>query len=247
MCSTSMLLIDSRIGSADLAEPLAAMGLPVELTQLEFADVCFAGRGDNDTPVMVGIELKKLGDLVSSLRTGRLSGHQLPGLVGPDSIYEYAWLLVEGTYRPGTHGIIEVPSRFGSWRPLQGKMPLSELEKRVLTLELLGGLHVRFTAGRPATLHFLANLYHWFTDQSMDRHSSHIAAIHKPSTILRISDLRKTFATLPGVGVRTSLFVEQRFGNIESAFLATQEEWEEIEGIGPKTANAIMRYIHGEG
>jgi ERCC4-type nuclease len=242
-----MLLIDSRIGSADLCEPLRDMGLPAELTTLPFGDCAFEGRGNDDKPVMVGVELKKLGDLVSSLRTGRLSGHQLPGLVGPDSAYGYSWLLVEGTYRPGARGVIEVPTRFGQWRPLQGKMALSELEKRVLTLELLGGLHVRFTVGRPATLHFLANLYRWFSDQSMDRHQSHIAAIHKPSTILRISDQRKTFATLPGVGVRTSLFVEQRFGSLERAVLATQDEWEEIEGIGPKTASSIMRYIHGEG
>lgn len=240
-----MLLVDSRIGSADLAKPLADMGLPVELTQLEFADVAFAGRGNNDVMVMVGIELKKLPDLVASLRTGRLSGHQLPGLVGPDSVYDFSWLLVEGTYRPTAKGVIEVPGRFGQWHPLQGKMPLSELEKRVVTLEMLGGLHVRYTASRAQTLHFIANLFHWFNDQSMDRHTSHISAVHTPSSIVRVSDVRKTFATLPGVGVRTSLFVEQRFGTIENAFLATQSEWEEIEGIGPKTAAAIMRYIHG--
>ena len=40
----------------------------------------------------------KLPDLVSSLRTGRLSGHQLPGLV---SSFDFSYLLVEGTWRWG--------------------------------------------------------------------------------------------------------------------------------------------------
>src|ERR1035437_1169131 len=69
-----MILIDKRIGSADLLAPLQAAGFDAQLVELAFGDLAFEGKGPNGTTLNVGVELKRLGDLVSSLRTGRLAG-----------------------------------------------------------------------------------------------------------------------------------------------------------------------------
>lgn len=254
-----MILVDSRIGSADLAEPLADMGLPVETTTLDYSDICFEGRGDDDRRVGIGIELKKLPDLVSSLRTGRLSGHQVPGLSGPDKVFDYAWVLIEGHYRPSANGVIEVPKpkrRFkqDEWVELPGRMTLAEMEKRVTTLELLCGLHIRYTSSRANTLHFLANLYRWWTDRAMDQHTSHLTP-HTAHSFLPLSDFRQTVMRFPNVGLKASRAVEEYFdGSLRDAVNASVNDWAEIVTIdktgkprrlGTKAAQNIVEFCNG--
>lgn len=247
-----MLLVDERIGSADLAPALADMGLPVEVTHLEFGDVAFTGRGNEDAAVEVGIELKKLPDLVTSLRDGRLSGHQVPGLC---ATYDYRWLLIEGTFKPGDRGEVLVPQRRGIWAPLKGGMTVAELEKRVLSLQLLRGLHVRHSSARLTTLHFLASLYRWFTDRSMDDHTTHLLE-HQAEGFLEVNDFRSVVKKLPHIGHKVSLAVEQYFeGSLEAAFAGTVEDWADIvtfdkqgrpKRLGRTAAQDIKRFIRGE-
>lgn len=227
-----MLLVDSRIGSEDLCVPLAAMGLPAELTHLEFADVAFEGKGPGGRPRWVGIELKKLGDLVGSLRSGRLSGHQLPGLVAQ---YDFSWLLVEGQWKTSSTGHLTVyRGKQRGWSPLPGNMTVAEMEKQVLTLELCGGLHTRYTNSRNDTLHFIANLYRWFTDKAMDKHHSHMAS-HTPNSFIKVSKFRDAVRKYPGIDLKWSLAVEQYFrASLRRATNASAEEWAGIEVVGDK-------------
>jgi ERCC4-type nuclease len=226
------------------------MGIDVALTTLEFADIAFEGQGDNDASVFVGIELKKLPDLISSLRTGRLSGHQLPGLAAS---YDYRWLLVEGTWRPDAKGRITTPRRYSQWAALPG-MAVAEMEKRVLTLELMGGLRVRHTSSRACTLHFIASLYRWFTDGAMDRHTSHLAP-HTAHSFLPLSDFRQTVMRFPHIGLAASKSVEDYFGaNLREACLASVADWAEIvvydkkgfKRLGMTVALAITQFIRGQ-
>ena len=252
-----MLFCDNRIGSKDLADPLRKMGLEVELTRLDYADVAFEGKGNEGRPVFTGVELKKLPDLITSLRDGRLAGHQALGLV---SSYDYRWLLAEGQYKPDKHGQLLVPNKHG-WAPAPGSMTVSELEKRILTMELLGGLRVRHTQSRFGTLHFIAALYRWFTDTSMDRHTTHIVD-HEPQGLIQLSDFRRAVMKWPGIGTRTSAAVEKHFmvqstkqASIRAAANATVEEWTEIttmdrkgkpRRLGTKVAQQIVRFCRGE-
>jgi ERCC4-type nuclease len=237
------------------------MGLDVETTTLEFSDVCFNGRGDNDVPVFIGIELKKLPDLVSSLRTGRISGHQGPGLTGENSPFQRAWLLVEGEYRTSSRGLLTVPRfnvrmRKTEWAPLHGSMTTAEMEKRVHSLELCGGLHTRFTNTRNDTLHFIANLYRWWTDTTMDRHDSHLAP-HTPQGFITLSDFRQTvMVKFPHIGRAASKAVEDYFGaSLQDACNASAADWAEIvtftkEGkprrLGAKAAADITQFVRGK-
>lgn len=231
-----MLFVDDRVGSNDLYAPLQSTGLPVEMLRMEFGDFAFVGRGNDDHPVNIGVERKRLSDLVQSLRSGRLSGHQLPGLLGPMGAYDRAWLVVEGLYRVDRLGRVLVKQkhkgarlRQAQWVPLPGGMLASELEKRVLTLELCGGCHVRYTNSPEDTVHFLRNLYTWWTDQTLDRHTTHLAPHTAAAGLVALSDFRECVRAFPGVGTRTSLAVETHFGgNLRRAVNAPAHEWATI-------------------
>lgn len=255
--SSSMLLVDNRIGSAELLAPLKALGLPVELTRLDFGDFALTGRGLKGRTLQIGIERKRLGDLVQSLRSGRLAGHQLPGLTGPDAIYDRSWLVVEGTWRPGSRGLVEVPGsgRWSKrWQVLPGSMNAAELNKALLTLELLGGLHVRTTADEAETARFLAVLYRWWTDKDLDQHTTHLQIRTIPSGPIALSRFREVLCRFPGLGRVASGAVEKHFGNLRRACNAGVQEWAGIsvptrqggcKRLG-KTATTIQEFIRGE-
>ena len=229
-----MILVDARIGSIDLLKPLQRLGVPAESTHLEFGDVAFAGRGENGQEVMIGVELKRLGDLISSLRSGRLQGHQLPGLL---RAYDHSWLIIEGRWQTNRQGQLLL---YRARTP--ARLSFSELDKQLLTLELRGGLHVRHTAHRRDTLRTLVSLYRWWTDKALDEHKSHLA-IYQPMPLLPISQFRQTISTLPGVGFTRSLAAEKRFRTIRRAIDATEKRWTEVEGIGMETARKVVASV----
>lgn len=173
-----MILVDPRAGSSDLLAPLAAAGLPVEEATLEFGDLAWMGRGEGGADIWCGLEHKKLPDLVQSLMTERLAGHQLPGLV---TTYDRAYLVIEGEWDVDPAGKVIVPrAGFANrWAPLKGCPPASVLEMRIFTLETRGGLRVRWTRNQKETIRHVSNLYRGWTDRDLDQHRSHLA-VHAP-------------------------------------------------------------------
>jgi ERCC4-type nuclease len=236
-----VILVDSKTGKRDKPEdfiiPLKRLGLPAEKAVLQFGDFAFVGRGINDTPVSIGIELKKFRDLIVSLRTGRLQGHQLVGL---QQAFDYRWLIIEGSWKQGRHGELVQGKT-----PVHGRMTGAELEKRLVTLEVQGGLRIRHTFSRADTLRVLGCLYRWWTDRNLDSHDSHITIYHPP-TLVPISQFRQTVSTLPGIGLKLSQAVEIHFHkSLRYAFEASANQWAEIEGIGLGTAEKIVNAIRG--
>lgn len=244
--SVPMILVDRRVGSNDLLAPLKAAGFEAQLVELEYGDIAFEGKGPNGTTLNIGIELKVLGDLINSLRTGRLAGHQLPGLL---KTYDYAWLLVEGQWRGNAAGQVTTQKRRGIWAAVPGKMSASELDKQILTLEMCGGLHVFHASTRADTLRFLGNLYHWWTDRSLDNHTSHLS-LHLAPSVFALSPFRAAVCSWPGIGVKTSKAVEQKFKTLRSAAAAPVEEWAQIttgdRKLGKKTAERVVKFLRGE-
>ncbi len=130
----------------------------------------------------------------------------------------------------------------------------SQMEKRVLTLELLDGLHVRFTNTRRDSVVFLSNLIHWWTDKAMDEHTSHLHD-HQPLGFLTISDFRSVVQRFPGISLGTSLAVELHFqSNLRKAVCAGVNEWAGIttldrkgqaRRLGIKKAEKIVAFCEG--
>lgn len=242
----SVIVVDAAIGSKDLVVPLKKLGLPVQLGHLDTGDVAFQGRGPAGSEVFIGVELKKIADLVASLQTGRLPLHQLPRML---RAYDHSWILVEGTWRHDDQGLVCSFSGHGVWHPLSKRMMADELEKRMLSLELSpsvnSGLypHVRYTSSRRDTLRFLAALYRWWTDRDMDQHKT-MLGIYRPPSLLPISQFRRTISTLPHIGFKKSKELEGCFAaSLRWAFSASLEEW--MTALGPKTGRDVHETIQG--
>lgn len=244
-----MIYVDGRAGSRDFLVPLAKLlgKENIEKTTLDYGDFAFSGRGANDVPVDIAVEHKTLADIAACCRDGRFAGHQLPGL---RKSYSHSWLMVEGTWRHDEKGFITTyqgPRR--GWSPLPGKMRASEFEKHLLTFELCGGVHVRYTNTRADSVRALVDLYRWWTDRAMDAHTSHLA-VHQPVTLGTVSGFRQAVMQWPGVGLKVSKAVEEVFGgSITIASAAGIDRWAAIDvggkRLGETTARKIVTFLHG--
>jgi len=246
-----MLLVDYREGSKDLLAPLQRLQLPADITTLDFADIAFEGRGEQHTLVDVGIEYKQLSELLESLRSGRFEGHQLPGM---RKMYgDWCWLLIEGDYRVDRKGLLCMKTRKG-WVPMHGRWTFSEFQKRLLTLELCGGCRVVFTRTQTDSVRWLATLYRWWTDSSLDEHKSHLTP-YSPPSLVALSQFRETVRTLPDVGLKFSLAAQRKFRSIRRAVNASVQDWAELISVdtdgrtrrlGDSTASRIINAINHE-
>lgn len=246
-----MLFVDYREGSHDLVAPLQALGLPTTETELESADIAFEGRGEGGLPLQIGIEFKKLGELVGSLRTGRLQGHQLPLM---RQQYNHSYLLIEGELLYGADGRLLRRAGRRQFKPMPGGMSVSEFYKRLHVLHLRGGLHPLWAHKREDTLRQIEALYRTWTDCSLDEHKSHIA-IYTAPTPVPVSQFRRTVSTLPDISLQMSRGAQQRFGSLRRAFAAPVQEWAEVVStskdgktrrLGMKAAQRVVDAIQKE-
>lgn len=242
-----MILVDYREdskkkGSRGLWDDLKHTSLPIEQSSLEGGDLMFLGKGPEGKEVTVGVEFKRIRDLLSSLRSGRLQGVQLDKL----QQYDFRFLLVEGEWRHNDSGQVVLRSGWREWKVAPGGWSASELDKRLLGLTLRRGVYVQTAITRRDTVRWLESLYRDFTDVAWDEHTSHIA-VHRPVSLVSISEFRETVSTFPGIGIKTSKNVEQYFcGSIRRAVKARAAEWQKIEGIGAKGAAKIDAFLEGE-
>jgi len=247
-----MIFIDYRQGSHELVAPLQAMGLPVEETTLEFGAVMFEGRGEKGKTVSIGIEFKKLGELVTSLRTQRLQGYQLKGM---RNLYDFSYLFIEGGLLYDQAGGLLRKGKRNRVSSLQGQMSISELWKRIFVLHLRGGLNPVWSSTRGDTLQAISALYHTWVDCDLDKHKSHLGIYNAPS-LVPISDFRRAVFAWPGIGIRGSQAVEKQFqGSLKRAVNASVETWANIQTIddkgkprkiGMKVASQIVEFLNGQ-
>lgn len=172
-----MILVDPRRGSGELVTGgfFKPYDVPVTLTQLEFGDFAFYGNGPDNEAVMVGFERKVLSDMVTSMRDGRLSGHQLPGLF--NGTYAVVHIVVEGVWRCGRGGLIE--TRFGKeWgaygRNKRGGKPVlfRELDGYLATLQYKRGVVVAYTGYPDQTAAYVVSRYKWWNEKVWEQHRS---------------------------------------------------------------------------
>lgn len=246
-----MLLVDSRAGSKDLIVPLRKLDLEVEETMLDFGDICFSGRGVGGRPVSVGIEYKQLQECVQSLRSERLQGHQAPGM---QDAYDFRWLLIEGELHFDRSGFLQRRVGRKLFKPMPGRMTVTEYWKRINTLHLCWGLNPFHTTTETQTLKWIETLYRTWTDVDLDKHKSHLG-IYQPPTLVPISDERQALCMWPGVGMRVSKAALDYFHCIENAARGTLAEWANLEMVdekgksrrfGEKNAQKVRDFLEGQ-
>lgn len=241
-----MILVDDREcqagkGSAGLYEDLKKTSLSLKIERLDGGDLMFLGNGPDGKEVTVGIEFKKIRDLLSSLRTQRLQGHQLFEL----QAYDFRFLLVEGEYRHDEDGLVTLRSGFRDWKPAPGRFRAAELDKTLLGLVLRAGIIVKETHTRRDSIRWIESTYRNFTDGAWDDHSSHIG-VYRPPALVRPSEFRNFLMGIPHVGHKTSKAVEAFFRSPRQAIAARAATWAEIDGVGKKGAQTIDDFLEGK-
>lgn len=221
------LWVAREVGSKEFVEPLQALGVNAKLATLDSADFAFTGNGP-DGDVEVGIERKALSDLVTSLRDGRLCGQAMEGSKGGQlprlqAAYDEAWLLVEGHWVADTTGRLFARGRTRNTK-LPGSFTEDSLTKQLLSIEMVGGLHVQHTNGRGQTTSWLASLFRWFTDTKWDRHTTLNVTHKRHQSKVPVSMFREVTLPLPGIGLAGSKALEATFGGSLSALLAAKLE-----------------------
>lgn len=102
-----VILIDDRAGSKELVlyppldDPSIACLVQLSSTansSKTSADITFTGNGP-DGDILIGIEHKSLGDLISSMQSGRLSATQIPSMI---ETYDKCYLLTCDRYLLGS-------------------------------------------------------------------------------------------------------------------------------------------------
>lgn len=241
-----MVIIDDRDGSRPLAflEPLRDR---CQLGTLDFGDVMLTGHGPNDTTISVGVEVKSVHDLLSSIETGRLAGHQLPGLIKG---YDYAWLMVYGAARPGKDNYLEV-NRHGHWGNFSlGRRPVpwSYLEGWLLTAQLFSSIRIKWVSNEEEAAKWIAVLDRWLS-KPWDQHKglkvfneSGVQAA-PPGADPVEALIAKVAAQIPGIGWTRGWAAAKHFTSIEEMMNATAESWQQIPGIGPVLAKSARTTI----
>lgn len=238
-----MIQISPRTGSKELKPLFNHFDVPIDdSVDIAFSDFCFIGNGP-DGLCRVGFERKRLGDFVGSIRTGRLSGHQLTGLL---SEFDYVVVIVEGEYKCGNDGEL-VELWHGRYRTVSDGNR-SVMYRAIVNYRVTAMLKALSHAGNPViyertvnpyeTVALIVSYFHWFNDKQWDQHRSHEAPHiksasqqpsgngHRPRSFIRrpVSPL-ETFLVAAGTGVdQAAKFVAQKFETIEQLCAASPDE-----------------------
>lgn len=251
-----MIIVDDRAGSNRYPALLRSLGLPVTLGRLEYGDFSWLGVGVDGAPITVGVEHKRLDDLLQSITSGRFAGHQLPGLV---QMYDHPYLVIEGLWRPDPRsGILQ--TRAGkTWVDVgrgARRWMYRDIEHWLTTMEVRGGITVRRTATSEESAQLIQALYGWW-QKGLDNHRSHLvlsqahsitrannrdaALLSKPTLVRRIAN------ELEGIGWDRSAAVAAHFPTVLDMVLADLSEWTKIKGIGKTTATRVIASLTTRG
>ena len=233
-----MITVDSREGSKELVPVLSKMGVPVRMDYLAYGDVMFLGKGP-EGGTLVGIEYKKLSDLLQSWNDGRLLGHQLPGMM---NAYEVNYLLVEGVYSCNTEGQIQI-LRGTRWVPHESALKYSNLRGWLQTLSATYGVRVLECPNLLSSAVQVASLYGWYQKEWSDHGTA--VTVHSPclKTLLMPTPRQKVAAQFPGVGTDKLVSIEEVFGSVKEMVNADAAKWAEVKGVGKGTFNKIQEFL----
>lgn len=230
-------------------------------------DFCFVGNGQ-DGPVQVGVERKRIYDLITSIRFGRLSGEQIPKLLDPQRGYDYSWIVVEGTafWKMNYYsGLLEV-RRGRDWVPLTiGKQTFLglEIQSALNDIMTMTPIQIHFSRDEQDTVQFVLGLAHSFHKPYESRH--HHVGIHRPgkyATVGKASTVRRVANVLHNVGWERSGSVEQNFPSVarmcgkaeaheclcpicKEAELSAVRTWKSTPGFGKVLSGRTWDQLHG--
>lgn len=258
----TVITVDDREGSAQLAPLLRAKGLPVTVSRMAYGDISFLGVGPEGEPVPIGIEVKSVRDVLQCITNGRFAGHQLPGLV---QTYKQVYLLMEGQWRPDPKdGRLEVRHGHGhgggQWIDAtvgQRRFMYKDLLSWLCTISIKGGIKIERCCDWGEAILFISTLYRWWEGkkgEGWNEHESHLALnvagdadfYRDHALLVRPSLLRRVAKELPGVGVDKSAAMAACFSSVQALVEADISTIALVPGIGRTMAQRIHTAIRAE-
>lgn len=238
------LWIDDRAGSIDLMqhEPLLSTA---EICRLDSGDAMILGDGP-DGPLLVGVEVKSIYDLIGSMQTGRLQATQLPALI---STYDVRWLLVYGSYGPGPGGLLQIYGKRGPQKFRLGRRPVPYGYVEAFLCDVAAvGVRVKNVPSSYAAAQWVGILHRWWSKpwskhkglRSFD--NSHSVSL-MPSMDSQTHFRACVASQLPGVGYERAVAAAKHFPSIEAMVAASVSDWQSVPGIGKVVANAIYQAV----
>jgi len=218
-----------------------------QLVTLDSADVMLTGCGPDSSVITVGVEVKSLSDLLSSISTGRLGATQIPRML---AAYDYSFLLYYGVHRSGPDNNLQV-RRGKLWKQYKlGRRPVpySYLEGFLLTAQMLTPLRVKQVYDLNEAATWLAVMDHWL-EKPWDKHrglqvfdkSGETAAPPDADPVEAI--MAKVASGLPAIDYVRGWAAAKHFESVAEMIEAGVEEWREIKGIGPTIAKSAVSAI----
>lgn len=254
-----MIYVANDIGSKEFAAGIRRrINVPVEVTEMLAGDFAFEGNGPNGR-LLIGIERKSIGDMLSSMRSGRYAGFQMPNM-GLD--FDVCYLLIEGIWRPNSQGMLEVPAKIKGkrvWAPYRHSLAAkqwnradnrpylySELDKHLCTVELKKNVAIVRAGGKLEMIWQVINRYQWWQKGWDEHDSADPIKTQAEVSFTRISDCRKFANIVPGIGWKRSADVARVFGSIDACCRASVAQWCEVPGIGQSTAKKAYEFIRSK-
>jgi ERCC4-type nuclease len=224
------ICIDDRIGSNHLAKLITNS----EIARLDYGDACFSAV-DNK---LIGIEIKTIADAVSSMLSGRLVDHQIPGLL---QMYDVVYLIIEGYYRCDPKTGIMQWRRGKDWGDIysgSSRVTWNQFDGWLTSIETLAGIRVRRTTSTSETAMTISSLFTWWQKEEhktlrVFNTVADAAAVERPNLCRRMA------AQLPSIGWQRSSDVAIKFKTVERMVMAGKVEWMEIDGIGNNIADKV--------
>jgi ERCC4-type nuclease len=220
---------------------------------LPSGDFCFAGEGPKG-PCLVGIERKRIKDMLSSIRTGRMAEQ----LVAMLNHYDYSFLILEGTFRTNWYsGVLE--DKYGrDYSPVTvGKSTFLGLELESALSSIVTCTPVRYIRTRSdrETVDWLISLNHAFS-KPWDQQLAKITAIHQPeqyATVGKASTIRRVGHALSGLGWERSGTLEQNYNSVWDVMstdpncvcIRPAKDYEKLPGFGKVLSKRVWDQLHG--
>lgn len=248
-----MIDLDHRIGSGELLRKFAPYGVAVNKTVLAFGDMAWEGWGPNGL-CLVGVERKRIDDLLQSIHSKRLSGYQLPGIV---EHYDFGYLVVEGIWRTGEGGQLVVWEGDGrGWT--RRNMMARGVHNYLTTLSVQCGVNVWRTGKAQETVEYVVDQYRYWTEKKWEEHRAHQAVYlgKQEGKRLRLGlagrgkmnralgPVEKVALVMPGMGEELAYRVGKKFGSVRGMCEADEGKWREVKGVGKVKAGEYVEWLN---
>jgi ERCC4-type nuclease len=227
--------------SIELQPLIESRGVKTKVDKLKFGDYCWEGNGPHGM-VLIGVERKRIRDLLSCIRTGHLHGLQTAGM---HDTYDECYLLVEGIVRSNPDdGLLEEGTRNGWRQVMLGHQAFmwEWMDHFLITTELQTRFRVWRTGTQEESATQLASLFRYWQKEWGDHKSARVF-YRRPDPVVANGPLpfrRRAAKELTSIGYEKSIHIANHFRTARDMALAGESEWMKIPGIGETLAKSIV-------